>query len=215
MFNFRPGAEPNSTHPNSVFFGTDTDQSLNVGETMHTLEFAVASNQPAACAELADALGGHLYVDQRGKSGLPFEALLTVTTDDIEPLKALADVGLYVICRRLIKPGTPEKIALFPMVHHPDRSHAESDAHWRDVHAPLALVHHADMTHYTQLSVTHTISGEPWDGFALCGFASEDDIRNRFYTTKESVKVIAEDVGKFANPSASPRRLIATPTHMG
>lgn len=181
---------------------------------MHQLEFAVASNDAAACAKLAGQLNGHLYVDERGKDGLPFTALLTAVTDDLEPLKKVADVGLYVICRRLIKPGKPKKVALFPMVHHPDKTHAQSDAHWRDVHAPLALVHHADMTHYTQLSVSHCISGTPWDGFALCGFESEDDIRKRFYTTPKSVKVIAEDVQKFADPKASPRRLIATPTHM-
>ncbi len=180
---------------------------------MPKLEFAVASTDTAGCAKLAGELNGNLYVDERGSKGSPFTALLTATTDNIEPLAAIADVGLYVICRRLIKPGEPKKIALFPMVHHPEKSHAECDAHWRDTHAPLALVHHEAMTHYTQLSVTHRISGEDWDGFALCGFASEDDIRNRFYTTEESVRVIADDVRKFANPGASPRRLIATPTH--
>ena len=182
---------------------------------MNQLEFGVASNQVAGCAELAAKLSGHLYVDERPTEGLPFRALLTVSTDDLGPLEAIADVGLYVIYRRLIKPGNPNKIALFPMVHHADKSHAECDAHWRDVHAPLALVHHEAMTHYTQLSVAHTISGQAWDGFALCGFDSEQDIRENFYTTKESIKIIADDVRTFANPEASPRRLIATPTHTG
>ena len=68
------------------------------------------------------------------------------------------------------------------------------------------------MTHYTQLSVTHTLKGPEYDGFALCGFASEDDLRERFYTTKESVKIIADDVRSFANPKASPPRLIVTQT---
>ena len=180
---------------------------------MHQLEFAVASNQTSACAELAGRLNAHLYVDERPTEGLPFRALMTATTDELEPLADLADVGLYVVLRRLVKPGEPKRIALFPMVHHPDKTHTECDAHWRDVHAPLALVHHEAMTHYTQLSVVHCISGEPWDGFAMCGFESEDDIRNNFYTTRESVKIIADDVVKFANPQASPRRLIATPIH--
>ena len=182
---------------------------------MHKLEFAVASTDTVKCAKLAGQFNGHLYVDERGASKLPFTTLLTVTTDNIEPLQEAADVGLYVICRRLIKPGQPQKVALFPMVHNPEKTHAECDAHWRDVHAPLALVHHEAMTHYSQLAVTYRISGADWHGFALCGFASEDDIRNRFYTTEDSVKVIADDVMKFAHPKASPRRLIATPTHPG
>ena len=182
---------------------------------MHTLEFAVASNQPVLCAELATDLNGQLYVDERGAKGLPFQALLTVTTDTLSKLVPAADVGLYVICRRLVKPGTPKKIGLFPMIHHPEKSHEQCDAHWRDNHAPLALVHHIHMTHYSQLSVVHTIHGEAFDGFALCGFGSEEDIRKRFFTTKESVQVINDDVKKFANVARSPRRLIATPTHMG
>lgn len=182
---------------------------------MQMLEIAVASNQTIECAELAAEMNGHLYVDQRGATGLPFQALLTVTTDSLTPLQDVADVGLYLVCRRLIKPGTPRKIALFPMIHHPQKTRDECDAHWRDVHAPLALVHHAHMTHYTQLSVVNVLAGESFDGFALCGFDSEEDIRERFFTTKESVQVIQDDIQNFADVSQSPRRLIATPTHTG
>ena len=130
-------------------------------------------------------------------------------------MREVADVGLYVICRRLIKPGVPNKIALFPLVHHADKTRDECDAHWRDVHAPLALVHHAHMTHYTQLAVVERLSGEEINGFALCGFDSEEDIRERFFTTKESIQIIQDDIQNFADVSKSPRRLIATPTHSG
>lgn len=182
---------------------------------MHTLEFAVASNNLARCTEIAGELNAHLYIDDRGARGLPFQALLTATTDTLSILESAADVGLYIVCRRLIKPGEANSIGLFPLLHHPERTHEASDAHWRDIHAPLALVHHAHMTHYTQLSVVQTLSGRPYDGFALCGFASEEDLRERFFTTKESVQVIQDDVSKFADVSKSPRRLIATPTHAG
>ena len=101
------------------------------------------------------------------------------------------------------------------MVHHADLSHEQSDAHWRDQHAPLALEHHIHMTHYTQLSIVATLSGQAWDGFALCGFGSEEDLRERFYTTEDSVRIIAEDVNKFANVKASPRRLIVTEERYG
>ncbi len=182
---------------------------------MHTMELAAASTQVGACADLAEELNGQLYVDERGATGLPFTALLTGVTDSVTDFHTVADVGLYLICRRLIKPGVPQKIALFPLRHHAAKSRDECDAHWRDVHAPLALIHHAYMTHYTQLSVVSTLKGEPFDGFALCGFDSEADIRERFFTNKQSVGVIQNDIQNFADVSQSPRRLIATPMHRG
>ncbi len=182
----------------------------------YELEIAAASTDIERTRELARTLGGTLYVDAReDHQQLPFRALATVTTDDLTPVAALADVGLYVICRRLIKPGTPAVIGLFPLVHHPDLTHAEADAHWRDRHAPLALEHHAFMTHYTQLSVVHRIAGRELDGFALCGFASIDDLRNKFYTRDASRAVIADDVQRFADTRRSPRRLIVDETRYG
>jgi hypothetical protein len=179
----------------------------------YELEIAAASTDIGRARELARTLGGTAYVDAReDHQQLPFRALITVTTDDIAPVASVADVGLYVICRRLIKPGMPAVIGLFPLVHHPDLTHAEADAHWRDRHAPLALEHHAFMTHYTQLSVVHRIAGLDLDGFALCGFASIDDLRNKFYTGDASRAVIADDVQRFADTHRSPRRLIVGET---
>jgi hypothetical protein len=102
-------------------------------------------------------------------------------------------------------------VGLFGLVRAPHLGHAEADAHWRDVHAPLALVHHAHMSYYAQLSVVNRLSGLDLDGFALCGFATLEDLRERFYTTTESVGVIAADVQRFADTKRSPRRLIARP----
>ena len=101
------------------------------------------------------------------------------------------------------------------MVHHPDLSHRMADAHWRDRHAPLALEHHPAMSYYTQLSVVHRIHGPEWDGFALCAFASIEDLRQRFFGSPEGRVAIRDDVAKFADTSASPRRLIATETAYG
>ena len=182
----------------------------------YTLEFALASNEPDRLREATAAHGGTFYLDGREKwQHLPFRALATFVTDEPQLLAELADAGLYVVCRRLIKAGDPGAIGLFPMVRHADLTHAESDAHWRDKHAPLALVHHCHMTHYTQLSVVNTLAGPEFDGFALCGFANEDDVRNRFFTSEESVKIIHDDVKTFANPKASPPRLIVTETRFG
>ena len=83
------------------------------------------------------------------------------------------------------------------------------DSHWRDVHGPLALEHHKYMSHYTQLSVVGNLTGLVLDGFALCGFESLDDLRNRFYSGPESPEIIAADVRRFADLKNSPARLIA------
>ena len=180
------------------------------------LEFAAASTDLEAAHNIARSLQGTLYCDEREEwRHLPFRALVTAATDTPSVLADIADVGLYVVCRRLIRPGACAVIGLFPLVRNPQLNHEESDAHWRDSHAPLALEHHAYMTHYTQLSVTHRVSGAELDGFALCGFDSMEDLRERFYTRPASREVIAADVAKFADTRRSPRRLIVVQKEFG
>jgi hypothetical protein len=176
------------------------------------LKLALASNDVPAARALASRLSGTLYVDERPATGLPFHALATVITDDLASLEATADVGLYLVCHRLVKPGHANVVALFPLIRRPTLTHAEADAHWRDIHAPLALEHHGFMTHYAQLSVIHTFAGMPYDGFALCGFGTTQDLRERFYSGPDSRAVIAADVETFADTGRSPRRLIASMT---
>ena len=177
----------------------------------YRLELAVTTSDASRARAAASELGGSLYVDERDEgSRLPFRAMVTTVTDDVEPLAALADVGLYVVCRRPIIPSECSVIGLFPLVRRPDLSHRQADAHWRDVHAPLALQHHRHMTHYTQLAVVQRISGPEIDGFALCGFNSLDDLRNRFFSEHDSREVITADIARFADTARSPRRLIAT-----
>jgi hypothetical protein len=184
--------------------------------TQNTLEFALTSTDIEATTQLASELGGIVYADNRpDASKLPFAVLATVVTDDISRLEEIADIGLYVTCRRVIKPGAAAVYGLFPLIHHPDKTHQQSDAHWRDVHGPLALEHHIHMSHYVQLSVTQRLRGPEIDGFALCGFNSLSDLKERFFTTPDSVAVIRKDIENFANTKASPRRLIATPTAFG
>lgn len=178
------------------------------------LELAVCSNDPDGARRVAAALGGTLYCDPREPyRHLPFRALLTCVTDALPELRSAADVGLYLVCRRVIKPGSANVVGLFPMVRRRDLSHEQADAHWRERHAPLTFEHHADMTHYSQLSVLHGFSGPEFDGFALCGFASEAALRERFYTHPHSAEVIAADVQRFADPARSPRRLVASVAH--
>jgi hypothetical protein len=54
-----------------------------------------------------------------------------------------------------------------------------------------------------------------WNGFALCCFRNEDDLRNRFFNTPEGEAAIARDVAKFADSRESPRRVISTFAHAG
>jgi uncharacterized protein (TIGR02118 family) len=179
-----------------------------------TLELAAASNDVERARALARSLRCTAMIDERADAGgLPFRALVTAVTDDAEALFQAADVGAYLVCRRVMRPravGTPllGVIALYPMVRHPSLDHGEADRYWRDRHAPLALKHHVGMSHYTQLSVVHRIHGPEWDGFALCGFDSLDDLRERFFDGPEGRIAIREDVARFADPARSPRRLI-------
>jgi uncharacterized protein (TIGR02118 family) len=185
-----------------------------------SLELAVVGNDVARARGVAKALAGTLFVDQREEAGeLSFRTLVTVVTDDAETLLQAAGVGAYLVCRRTIKarppalapaPGAPLPgvIALYPMVRNPGLSHREADRHWRDAHAPLALKHHIGMSHYTQLSVVHRLHGPAWDGFALCGFDSMDDLRERFFDGPAGRVAIREDVARFADSERSPRRLI-------
>ncbi len=186
---------------------------------MKRLEVAAACRNVDRAREVARDLGGRLLADDRADVELPFRALVTAVTDAPEPLLEVADVGAYVVCRRLQRarpaptaagPELPGRIGLFTMVHHPDLSHREADDHWRDHHTQLAFEHHPHMTHYTQLSVVHHIQGPAWDGFALCGFDSLEDLRERFYVSPEGKRVIREDVGFFADTTLSPRRVLAS-----
>ena len=181
---------------------------------MPSIEIVAATSDISAAQEAASSVRGQLFIDNREHAKVPFRALVTAVTDDITPLEEIADFGLYVVCRRTIKAGTAGAYSLSPMIHHPDKTHKECDTHWRDVHAPLALVHHAYMTHYAQLSVIRKLQGTDMDGFAFCGFATADDIRDRFFTTKESVPVILADIQNFADTKNSPKPLIAVPAHV-
>jgi uncharacterized protein (TIGR02118 family) len=188
-----------------------------------SLELVAVGNDVAQARSVARSLRGTVYLDERADAtDLPFRALVAAVTDDAWALFAAAGVGAYVVCRRVMKPRAapgvgveaspgarlPGVIGLFPMVRHPGLTHREADRHWRDAHAPLALLHHAAMSHYTQLSVVHRLHGPQWDGFALCGFDSMEDLKERFFASPEGRIAIREDVARFADSERSPRRLL-------
>ena len=178
------------------------------------LELVVAGNDPDLAIQVAEQVGGVALVDERTDVELAFRTLVRAVTDDIALLAPAAEVGTWVTYERIMRPRATVPdideavIGLFPMVRHPDLTHRQADDHWRDTHAPLALVHHPGMSHYTQLSVVHTIAGFAYDGFALCGFETLNDLKTRFFAGPEGQQIIRDDVASFADTKSSPRRLL-------
>ena len=187
-------------------------------------ELLAAGNDLEAAESVARSLGGVCYLgDPDEQRELPFRTLVRCVTDTPQSLAPAATVGLYLGFCRVIRerPTTSESgssspgvTAIFPLLHHPDLTHEQSDAHWRDVHAPLALRHHPGMWDYTQLSVVKTLSGLEVDGFALVSFESTASMKERFFGDDNDREVIYQDVAKFADPQ-SPRRVVATETIFG
>ncbi|MCP5026614.1 MAG: EthD domain-containing protein [Actinomycetia bacterium] len=178
------------------------------------LELVVAGNDPDAARAVAREVGGVALIDDRADVELAFHTLVRATTDDPDLLAPAAEVGTWVTYQRVMRAraGVPSPdeavVALFPMVRHPDLTHRQADDHWRHIHAPLALELHPGMSHYTQLSVVHTIHGFAYDGFALCGFESLQDCKTRFFAGPEGQQIIGDDVASFADTRNSPRRLL-------
>ena len=148
---------------------------------------------------------------------LPFAALVLGTSPRLMDLKKRKDEGLYLVNERtllnqplsaLTQDMLPASVGIFPMVANADIGPEAADRHWHEQHAPIALKVHTAMTHYYQLAVMHKFSGADWNGLALCCFASEDDLRNRFYNSKEGKQRVAEDVAKFADTMSCPRRVV-------
>lgn len=193
---------------------------LNAYPPSPQLELIALGQDGDAAREVATALGAIAYIDERPNAdALPFRTLVRAVTDDIDALAPAATVGLHVVCARTKKArpagpsGRPQPrtgpVTINAMVRHPDQSHRESDDYWRDRHGPLALRIHVGMADYTQLPVLSTIAGTPYDGFAILGFDSDDDLKNRFYATPADKQVIYDDVAKFSDLKRSPRRLVA------
>ncbi len=188
------------------------------------LELVALGNDRAAAEAAAAITGGTVYVNHPDESEKrPYSTVLRTSTDEIEAVRSAADVALFVCYARTIKPfptkPVPERaIAAFLMVRNPGLTHRQSDDHWRNVHAPLALKSHSAMCDYTQLSVVSTIS--PYhsgggsgpeveiDGIALCAFENREDLSTKFFNDDEAKAAIIADVATFADPAGSPRRVV-------
>jgi uncharacterized protein (TIGR02118 family) len=184
--------------------------------------FAALGNDGPQAIEAAMAAAGTAYVASARGPDPAFTTL--VLTEDRDAVARVASIGLYAVTvrrmrhqRRFWPDGEPSPgvTAAFGMLRQESLSHAQSDAHWRDVHAPLALRHHPGMWHYQQVSIDEVVSGRFYDGIALCAFASDQELEERFFGGPEDQAVIRNDVAKFADMTRSPQRVRMTEWRFG
>ena len=188
---------------------------------MSTLKIAAVFSDEAAAEEVANLSQSLMFeASAKATQHLPFAALVLGTSPRLMDLKKRKDEGLYLVNERTLlnqplsalnQDMLPASVGIFPMVANADIGPEAADRHWHEQHAPIALEVHTAMTHYYQLAVMHKFSGEDWNGLALCCFANEDDLRNKFYDSSEGKRRVAEDVAKFADTKNSPRRVVARP----
>jgi len=178
------------------------------------LELVGWGSNASAATDLAQRVGGIAYQNHASeKDSRPYSAMVRVATDDIEAVRSVSDVGLYVCFSRVIKQPTKEptserSIATFGLVRNPAMTHRECDDHWRDNHGPLALKMHLAMCDYSQLAVVETLHGQPLDGIAMCAFSNRSDLSTKFFNDDDAKAAIIADVTKFSDAAASPPRVV-------
>jgi uncharacterized protein (TIGR02118 family) len=184
--------------------------------------FAALGSRGLEAIEVARSIGAVALVADDGQREPAFVTL--VIGNDRTAVASVAEIGLYEVevrpmrhQRRFWPPdgATPGVTAAFAMLRRPGLTHEQADAHWRDIHAPLALRHHPGMWHYHQVSVDTVLAGPAYDGIALCAFASDQELRERFFGGDEDRAVITADVATFADTTNSPRRVRMTEWRFG
>jgi len=186
---------------------------------MNSLFAVGAHREKAAGRQAAEQFSGTLLTAHSQETGhLPFAALVVTATDETKRFVDTADVGAWLVCARTIRnvpflaldeENIPGTVGIFTLKANPSLGAPAADAWWRDKHAALALEVHEAMTHYYQLSVQHCFHGPDWNGFALCCFHNEKDLRTKFFNSPEGERAIVDDVARFADTKHSPRRVIA------
>jgi uncharacterized protein (TIGR02118 family) len=184
--------------------------------------FAALGSRGSDAIEVARAIDGIALVANDRQPEPAFAGL--VIGQDREAVASVADIGLYQVQVRPMRhqrrfwplgSESPGVTAAFGMLRRSDLTHEQADAHWRDTHAPLALRHHPGMWHYHQISIDEVLDGRTYDGIALCAFASEQELTERFFGGPEDREVIRADVAKFADLTNSPRQVRMTEWRFG
>ncbi|MGY9083618.1 MAG: EthD domain-containing protein [Acidimicrobiales bacterium] len=178
------------------------------------LELVGFGTDPDAAAEAATRLGGMAYVNHpTERDGRPYSAMIRAATDDVEAVRSVSDVGMYVCFSRVIKepveePTVERSIATFGLVRNSAMTHRQCDDHWRDTHGPLALQMHLAMCDYSQLAVVDTIHGQQIDGIAMCAFSTRSDLSTKFFNDDDAKRAIIKDVTTFSDAAGSPPRVV-------
>jgi uncharacterized protein (TIGR02118 family) len=182
---------------------------------------ALGSRAPEAIA-VARSIAGTALVARDHRREPAFRTL--VIGEDRDAILPVADTGLYRVHIRPVRhqrrswpagEPTPGVAAAVAVLRRPDLTHDQADAHWRDCHAPLALRHHPGMRYYYQVSVDEVLGGRCYDGIALCGFESEQELAERLFGGPEDRAVILDDLAKFADTTAAPRMVRTTEWRFG
>ena len=178
------------------------------------LELVGFGTDADAAAQVASQLGGMAYRNHASERDTRlYSSMIRVATDEVEAVRAVSDVGMYVCFSRVIKapvtePTDERSIATFGLVRNPAMTHRECDDHWRDNHGPLALQMHLAMCDYSQLAVVDTIHGQELDGIAMCAFGNRSDLSEKFFNDDDAKKAIIKDVSIFSDAAGSPPRVV-------
>jgi uncharacterized protein (TIGR02118 family) len=110
-------------------------------------------------------------------------------------------VGAFRVNQRCLRVASRPGVALVVPVYRAQLSPAEFDAHWRDVHAPLALAHHVGMCGYDQNTVLEALHpGSPgYDGIAVLRFPSAAALREGLFDSPDGQAAILADTRRFVN----------------
>ena len=103
-------------------------------------EIVAVGNDIEAAVKASSELGGVCYLaDPNDERALSFRTLVRCVTDNPQDLRGAAEHGTYLVFSRVIRERntkiesgvpSPGVTAIFPLLHHPDLTHEQSDAHW-------------------------------------------------------------------------------------
>jgi uncharacterized protein (TIGR02118 family) len=122
-----------------------------------------------------------------------------ILASEAPPVAPAEVYGAYRVEERCLKEGAGRVFLVAPIVRAAALSPEALDAHWRDVHGPLALQHHVGMCEYRQLVVLERLSPDApaFDGLSLLGFPDEDALARRMFDSEEGARALGRDVRCF------------------
>jgi uncharacterized protein (TIGR02118 family) len=147
--------------------------------------------------------------DQGRVPGPPCDVLLTLGAADADRVVDITMLATTVRAwqvepRHIIVSPSDVELKRVSFVRRADGlTHDEFAAHWTEVHAPLACVHHPGVAEYTQNVVLESLTpgGAHIDGIAELGFRTRADFEQRFYDSDAGKAAIRADVATFIGQS--------------